>query len=211
MKERPILFSGPMVRAILDGRKTMTRRVVKPQPIVICGKDGRAFMSHNPTHYDDGSTAWTVAHRDTENGHNIYTKCPYGQPGDRLWVRETWATSKFMDKRAPSETKDKGLPFWFRADNSVMFTGATTGGTDFMERGRWRPSIHMPRWASRIALEITAVRVERVQDITEADARAEGINNVDGFRALWDTINQSRGFGWSANSYCWVIGFRRLT
>lgn len=170
MKERPILFSGPMVLAILEGRKTQTRRVVKPQPeMVMDGEicnDGSGGYSWAPV--------WPEGHKKAGKFMG-WNDCPYGQPGDRLWVRESWATSRFMDGRPPRETKNHGLPFWYNADLSVIYTGATTGGTAFLEKGKNRPSIHMPRWASRITLEIVAVRVERLQDISNDDARAEGI------------------------------------
>lgn len=181
MKERPILFSGEMVRAILDGRKTQTRRVVKQR----------------------GDCSGSVE------------QCPYGQPGERLWVRETWATE------GTDETST--LPLQFKADRS-----------DWPKCSKWRPSIHMPRWASRITLEIESVRVERLQKITEEDAKAEGTRDdalvhyycEEGtdddpignhrcnwryaFSRLWESINAKRGFGWDANPWVWVITFRRV-
>jgi len=175
MKERPILFSGPMVRAILEGRKTQTRRVVKPQPAHIPG-------------------IGTVLNIDTITGR----ACPYGNPGDRLWVREAWAHRRWMlGDASPNPTTV------YRAD-----------GEDLKGCARWRPSIHMPRWASRIALEVVSVRVERLQDISEEDAKAEGIDWVIGYRsriplfsALWERIN---GLGsWNANHWVWVVEFKR--
>lgn len=184
MKERPILFSGPMVRAILAGRKTMTRRVVKV------------------------------------NASGRYLGCPYGGPGDRLWVRETWATSAYCNERAPAETASHGLPFWYAADGVVNFTGATTGGPEFITRGKWRPSISMPRWASRIALEITNVRCERLQEISEGDAIAEGWKALandnpgnggpfDWFRVLWDSTTKKHP--WPSDPHVWVIEFKRVS
>ena len=142
MKERPILFSGPMVRAILDGRKTMTRRIVKQQ-----ADNGGYCQSLDP---DKG--VWLV-----HNGGSI--RCPYGQPGDRLWVRETWSAwtggmTSCGEERAPQ--------IEYKATSQ--------------SEGPWRPSIFMPRWASRILLEITDVRVERLNDISEEDAIAEGFD-----------------------------------
>ena len=180
MKERPILFSGPMVRAILDGRKTMTRRVMKPQP------------EDYPYHH--GLAVYRVA-----------KKCTYGVPGDLLWVRETWA----------SDVDGCPAGLSYRADH------LDPRGDGPANPMRWRPSIFMPRWASRLTLRITSIRVERVQDITEADARAEGFKDVAGkyargdeariwFAELWDDINAKRGFGWDANPWVWVVGFEQV-
>lgn len=180
MKERPILFSGPMVRAILAGRKTMTRRVMKPQP---------DYELVRPV--VDRKTGEVHAYCDPEP---TGLKCPYGVPGDRLWVRECWG---------PCEG---GV--CYRADE---------GPKVVPDDGRWHPSIHMPRWASRITLEVTDVRVERVQDITPAACASEGFDFVvtDGlmprgqFAKLWDALNSKRGFGWEANPWVWVVDFRR--
>src|SRR5690349_14568974 len=132
MKERPILFSAPMVRAIVDGSETQTRRVVKPQLPPCYGILG-------------GGTQWA----DPITGKRV--RCPYGQPGDRLWVRETWTTRKGLDQVPPREIS-KSQSIGYIADIA-----------DAPWEGRIRPSIHMPRWASRITLEITGVRVERLQ------------------------------------------------
>ncbi|MBW6364985.1 hypothetical protein KZ864_01850 [Pseudomonas aeruginosa] len=185
MKERPILFSGPMVRAILEGRKTVTRRVVK---------DTGFYAIDAAIHGND------VALREREA---LSTRCPFGQPGDRLWVRETFA--------------DIGCRLTFRAD---LEDGAHCSVT------RWTPSLHMPRWASRILLEITSVRVERLQDISEEQAIAEGPPGLafpappgshwvteDGrrraFMRLWDDVNGAGA--WDANPWVWVVEFKRVT
>ncbi len=187
MKERPILFSGPMVRAILDGRKTQTRRIIKPQPIKRLHRlafDARALGNL----WGDRGT-WLI-------------RCPKGAPGDRLWVRETWA---MIDGA-----------YAYRADSGHDLTGPG----NFLHN--WKPSIHMPRAAGRIALEVTGVRVERLQDITEEDAIAEGAeltdeltgtaDDLDGsyvkaYSILWDVIN---GHGsWEKNPWVWAIEFRR--
>lgn len=211
MKERPILFSAPMVRAILEGRKTQTRRILKP------GKD-RAMGVELAAHEIAG-----------EINQGIYENSKYGEPGDRLWVRESWAAGACADKLSPSELhpgtwlKDNG-GLWYPADGAVPHTPISP-------RGKGRPSIHIPRWASRINLDITALRVEKLQDITEEDARAEGVLYVPGhgeitqeelradpgysnylncrlgFRALWETLNGEAS--WRSNPWVYVIGFPR--
>ena len=180
MRERPIVFSAPMVRAILDGRKTMTRRVVR-SPIV----GGGRFDGLEP----GGMAMFTTG--------CLYRKvqCPYGCAGDRLWVRETW-------KHAARS------PVWYRA-------------TDEGEcEGPWTTPIFMPRWASRIMLEITGLRVERVQEISESDAKAEGCSSSDPdsgdnptyrryFQELWESINGKK-HPWANNDWVWVITFKRV-
>lgn len=177
MKERPILFSAPMVRAILEGRKTVTRRVVKPQTI-------RASLLHEQRpHWIDAS-----------NGHVV--RCPYGQPGDRLWVRETWCSY--------------GNGPIYRADYDKYSPISDGIG------GPWKPSVHMPRWASRIALGIVSVRVERLQNLDDHDAMAEGADQIGdcegafvaGFRRLWESINGPGS--WDQNPWVWVIEFKRV-
>lgn len=152
MTERPILFSGPMVRAILDGRKTQTRRIVKPQPHEECGpiEVGHYHPTVIDRHGDEqpGAEIFGAYSLDGEWG----AKCPHGQPGDRLWVREAFAL-------ADDYEVDRVL------NPGGVFYRATHSPAD--DTSRWRPSIHMPRWASRLTLEVTDVRVERVQDISE--------------------------------------------
>ena len=192
---KPILFSGEMVRAILDGRKTQTRRVIKPQPSA--GVRRSVFVLSG-----------------LEDGHGRELRCPYGRPGDTLWVRETWASHKYMDDTKPSEftAGAQMLPVWYRAD-----------GVQSDERGKWRPSIFMPRWASRITLRVVDVRVEQVQDISEEDAVAEGVtkNLPDGwicaeshrmiFKRLWNSINGTRGYAWYTNPWVWVVEFEEVS
>ena len=185
--ERPMLFSAPMVRALLAGTKTQTRRVVKPQP----------------PEFD---------HATRQHQRILVPRCPYGQPGDRLWVRESTAEDCI---------------------GSASFARYTADG--FTSRLAWWyskkacPSIHMPRWASRILLEITAVRVERLQDISKADAMAEGLyqdqagrwttwsatkehrehlNPIEAYRELWESINGAGS--WGANPWVWAVEFRRI-
>lgn len=229
MREKPILFSTPMVKAILDGRKTMTRRIVKPQPPdeakTLCGpktyepiaidKDGEMYP---------GSPIYGAYDENGEWG----TKCPY-QPGDHLYVRETWRCVKYDnmdgDLNYGVEFKD-GTRKYFKFDDSERYHQF---GKYALKKG-WQPSIYLPKEAARIWLEVTSVRVERLQEITEEDAVKEGIKNVfernphyDGtigsaikinhltqFRELWDSINAKRGYGWDTNPYVWVIEFKRV-
>lgn len=203
MNEKPILFSGEMVKAILDGRKTMTRRVIKPQPDKklehLAGAWFTHYWQHNGLWNDDGKVA----------------KCPYGQPGDRLWVRETFKGAWKKNGRASE--------YWltYRADNKKVLY--RTAYIDDFENwpNKWRPSIFMPRWASRITLQITNVRVEHIQGITECDAMFEGLWNgytATGpddyhqrkFAELWNKLNVKRGFGWDANPWVWVIEFQKV-
>ena len=189
--ERPVLFRGEMVRAILDGRKTQTRRVIKPQPEL------RA----------NGSVLWWK--NDMLVPESTY-RSPYGAPGDRLWVRESFCYTEGGIAVCHKEncTKDEFREGWWI-------------GNIFIGPVKWRPPIHMPRWASRITLEVTAVRVERVQDISEEDALAEGVwaaykwaiscTPILGFKRLWDSINAKRGYSFDSNPFVWVIEFRRIT
>lgn len=206
MKEHPILFSGPMIRAILDGRKTMTRRVVKPTmttPRIAPLRMEPWLIDGEQETDDNGVPLWAGFHPDYP-GEAKWFGCPYGQPGDRLWVRETW----LQDNRITR----------YRADG----VNAPPQQWDF-PGAVWRPSIHMPRWASRLTLEITGVKVERLQDISEEDAIAEGAiatNAGDGypfamparmnFVDLWDDINAKRGQGWADDPWVWAITFKRI-
>ena len=205
MRERPILFSAPMILALLDERKTMTRRVIKwPVYSVPLGLASirRIFLP------DDLPKLAGL----------ILPRCPYGQPGSFLWVREAWWHHK--ECRPPFEHTGPQGCVRYEASEAAHAT----------EPGRWlpewydkKPSIFMPRWASRILLEITAVRVERVQDISEEDVQAEGIAlqpwagegpegwpKTAGFAQLWDSLNAKRGHGWDANPFVWAITFKRV-
>lgn len=197
MKERPILFSAPMVRALLDGSKAQTRRVVKcpykpwkgrvyDAPWTVVRHSGGGWRATQ--HREDGSIIDEIG----EAGF----PCPYGVPGDRLWVRETFGP----------------------CDGWLCYR-ATEGEKCVPDGGKWRPSIHMPRWASRITLTVTDVRVERLQDISEADAIAEGCLDTDGsptqelsgtargaYAVLWDDLNAERA-PWATNPWVWVISF----
>lgn len=190
IKERPVLFSTPMVQAILAGRKTMTRRVVKHQDCVEFDKEGAIYVHHPkcPSYCEYGC-----------NGAGFGTS-RYGIPGDHLWVRETWAKGWYGDK------KDGELVV-YRADEEQCGT-------------KWKSPYHMFRKDSRITLEITDVGVEKVTDITEGDCNKEGVyidgtssmghifTAVEHFAALWDFINGKK-YPWSSNPWCWVIEFKK--
>lgn len=211
MKERPILFSAPMVRAILDGRKTQTRRVDKYMakfPPAMPPELGLLAKSKN------GEPLLTAAW-DATNGKFTASFCPYGKPGDRLWVRETW--------RLPSPRWDGPALFPFPSDISRRYEAdeAVSGLTYRGEWGKGRPSIHLPRKLSRINLEITGVRVERLNDISDVDALAEGVSpDMDikwqsgddtprgMFGELWESINGPGS--WDENPWVWVIEFRKI-
>jgi hypothetical protein len=219
MKERPILFSAPMVRAILDGSKTQTRRVA---PVLLPGISKDYIFA--------GSTEeWQIKRA---------LQCRYGQPGDRLWVRETWQawhkTGHEYDEWEPisvkAATASKRIDFECGPTCDAIEYKATSEST-----GPWTPSIHMPRWASRINLEITGVRVERLQEISEAGALSEGIERSTweyscepyrnyrkpamapgencssprtSFMTLWESINGPGS--WDLNPWVWVIEFKKI-
>lgn len=204
MKERGMIFNGEMVRALLDRRKTQTRRIIKPQPELT----KNSGFSWSGALYGAGSD-------DRETNRNFaHVKCPHGKPGDRIWVRETFSP-------VPDSDEPVGC--------SALLYAADGGGP----YGKWTPSIHMPRWASRILLEITDVRVERLNGISEMDAEAEGIDmdaladsqdcydciadhNMTGrptttgaFKYLWESIYGEEN--WQANPWVWVIEFKVLS
>jgi len=212
-KERPILFNGEMVRAILDGRKTQTRRIVKPQPYCeesIGGVYGPVVRGHVVTPHE-----WS-----------LWNPCKLCKPGDRLWVRETWQGPLFYDEIPEDWNSDK-----YKTPEYCYYK-ASGDNCDFMDADdnfveRWSPSIHMPRWASRILIEVTNVRLERLNDISEEDARLEGITDGgcvncgenepcgcqdpkpdarDAFIWLWESINGQGS--WVDNPWVWVIEFK---
>lgn len=213
-RERPILFSGPMVRAILAGTKTQTRRIIKHR---------HAFITeHTKTtarEASDHDNMPLILRPEDESAAKAYlTKhSPYGVPGDRLWVRETWlyvgpGSGSEIDgpiEQARGENQ-KPANCWYRATPISNLDVGTY---------RWTPSIHMPRWASRLTLEVTEVRVQRLAEISEEDAWAEGIGGqdcgpltVDGrvlFASAWDALN-GRKARWESNPWVWAISFRRL-
>ena len=207
-------MSGPMVRAILDGRKTQTRRVVKPQPQ---GFGSRFEFSGTDDESWPEPFVWMALTPSGKFGlnHPPYYKCPYGAIGDRLWVRETFGY--------PEQNQENGIVY--RASD----TSWDDASTKHCKTMLWKPSIFMPRLASRITLEITGVRVERLQDITENDAVSEGLKyeagvwSIDGkdgntiarcvdprhtYEALWESINGKDS--WTVNPWVWVVEFKRL-
>lgn len=245
MKERPIIFSGPMVRAILAGRKTQTRRIVKPQPPARIEGQRQHRMAF--TSDDEGTELFVYSQSANAGGWNA--RCPYGQPGDRLWVRERWRVGAWdtdtgsvaIDYCAdnscrkewievPEDNEDMFQRLWEQSSDDAERTGTKydADGEYHWKPGespcRWRPSIHMPRWASRIALEVTNIRVERAQDISEGDVDAEGVGvleqvrgilrddwkHTDSFQRLWDSVNAARGFGWDTNPWVWVVEFKKI-
>ena len=212
VKERPIIFSTDMVRAILDGRKDQTRRVMKPQPTKIpddCDQsEAEYWWSSAALRSMVRIGGWELA--------PLHTCCPYGQVGDHLWVRETHYKWTGLGNPPTDFIQDRCYSDNYQFES--LWSGAILVTV---------PSIFMPRWASRINLEITGIRVERVQEITEDDATAEGspsfflTSAIDGkpfdtvipsfwFETLWDTINAKRGYGWDVNPWVWVIEFKNL-
>lgn len=193
LRERPMIFSAEEVQAIRDGRKTQTRRVVKPQPR---NRNTTAVAIAGDGIYEEFSPRGLLV--DTRTW-----RCPYGQPGSRLWVREGFYTA---------------------GDNKKLLGYVADSDHPHGEPYYKKPPIHMPRWASRLTLTLTDVRVERVQEISEADARAEGVELpptvlfptvntgyklIQEYRRLWDSLNEARGYGWSSNCFVWVVEFAR--
>lgn len=247
MKERPILFSGPMVRAILSGQKTVTRRVVKGSQIPAYDRnapvEGMRWSAVGQRHPRYGFCVFGKTEDACAKELGLLGRCPYGLPGDRLWVRETWSDVNLQGApgiayRADDDVRDlmedesfldslgafnyddpRCKPYHFACWSEDLLAGT---------EGRWRPSIHMPRWASRILLEITAVRVERLQGISEQQALAEGVKGElcdharqacadigcwgetakGAFGFLWESLNGTGS--WAANPWVWVVEFKRV-
>lgn len=237
MTERPIIFNAEMVRAILSGNKTQTRRIMKPQPTPCTLQKGGHWwpsnvfktMLHIEEEMQNGKGGW---------GGLVGDACPFGDVGDRIWVRETWMPDAPRDgtwadvefygcKGAPLSL----IPKRYQKPEHCIHRASWTGS----EMVGWTPSIHMPRWASRITLEITGVRVERLHDISESDAAAEGVgsalwfaakgvpedqwvslgehgaeraSHINNFATLWESIYGADS--WQANPWVWVIEFRRV-
>ncbi|OLU31511.1 hypothetical protein BVH03_08550 [Pseudomonas sp. PA15(2017)] len=244
IKERPILFSGPMVRAILDGRKTVTRRAVK----------GLQIPKEDPSMGETRHRWSAVGQRDPRYGFCVFGEteeacamelgefgaCPYGHRGDRLWVREAWSDVNMcgapaLAYRADEDVRDlMGEELFLDDDGAFNYQDKRWNKYPFcdwyadLHLVRWRPSIHMPRWACRILLEITSVRVERLQDISGDQAEAEGVDSamcrqfletspsrheckeavIHGFAGLWASLNGDDS--WHANPWVWVVEFKRI-
>jgi len=190
MKDRPIPFSAPMIRAILSGQKTQTRRAMKPRDLEFFKQSASEILG-----------LWDKR------------PLPYGKPGDRLWVKENWRAPLAFELTKPSDMPTS-TPIYYAADFS--------GGLPHFSAGKLRPSMFMPRWASRISLEITGVRVEKLKDITEADCKAEGASGGNGsipgyhysatprehYRHIWETINGKDSF--DINPLVWVVEFKQI-
>ncbi|EIV5115825.1 hypothetical protein L8909_003464 [Salmonella enterica] len=203
MKERGMIFNAEMVRAILDGRKTQTRRPIK----------WKQTRFTEIAERDDGSL-WPWA-EDCERGGDIWFACPYGEIGDRIWVRETFRVHSRATDVATLVYRASVRNSWTEQTHRVPVAVCNKPATP----EKWTPSIHMPRWASRILLEITDVRVERLRDLSEEDAKSEGITPPAGgvlpgweyrinFRDLWMDIYGTDS--WEANPWVWVIEFKRV-
>lgn len=233
MKERGMIFNGEMTRAILDGRKTQTRREVKLNLDIACLATTYDWATSLAANHYQGLTEEQIQQKAESlrgvihpvilgNGQMVSIICPHGKPGDRIWVRETFCPvddtqyggEKWVDYRATPKFEESHPAGWDSAPNDA-------------EALKWRPSIHMPRWASRILLEITDVRVERLNAISQEDAQAEGMELTgwrptysdpdsggevmtpyDNFAELWSSIYGDES--WKANPWVWVISFKRV-
>ncbi|MDV3469058.1 hypothetical protein RZA67_09985 [Stenotrophomonas sp. C3(2023)] len=205
-KERPILFNGAMVRAILSGAKTQTRRLCK---------DMNAWVDQGCREVRDVDG---VPHHFLLGAQTPIEKlrCPFGQPGERLWVRENWARVPSTAYRCSTGVEQAEDP------EHPGMAAVYAAGWERSNPGRWRPSIHMPRWACRLVLEITDVRVERLQAISEADAITEGLTQMEiggwlpgpcdhpewAFHQLWNQVYGESA--WDSNPWVWVIHFKRV-
>nr|WP_072143419.1 hypothetical protein [Salmonella enterica] len=194
-----MIFNAEMVNAILSGRKTQTRRPIK----------WKQTRFTEIAERDDGSL-WPWA-EDCERGGDIWFTCPFGEVGDRIWVRETFRVHSRATDVATLVYRASVRNSWTEQTHRVPVAVCNKPATP----EKWTPSIHMPRWSSRITLEITDVRVERLNSITESDAEAEGVTDtgfgvllVDGFRYLWKSIYGDDS--WQANPWVWVIEFKRV-
>ena len=237
MKERGVLFNGEMVRAILEGHKTQTRRIMKVQPpdetykfSTLCDTTAREERKHIGAHH----FAKYDGFRQLDS--TKYFRSPFGYKGDRLWVRENFSTDAITMYPCPK--------VWYQATEFIKCDGIHTCPKESRgkwadcltcweeENGkfRWRPSIHMPRKASRITLEITNIRVERLQDISDEDAKAEGVETMQNyaddqwlscanvrfgtqpnkfkFGVLWDSIQEQNK--WNENPWVWVVEFKKI-
>jgi hypothetical protein len=244
MKERPIIFSGESVRTILDGRKTQTRRVITNSggnDVHIDRLLGEWSLSEHPVSYEEakasfddyypwrptrgpkpGDWLWTLQTDVDDTACHVF-RCPHGVPGDVLWVRETWQHLEYGG--------DDIVVYRATCINDCFGWSPGEGVIEQIKIKSWRPSIHMPKWACRLRLRVTDVRVERVQEISEEDARAEGcvcdveierqlpggepadytgLYATERFEEGWDALNAKRGFGWAKNPWVWALTFERI-
>ena len=248
MKSRPILFSAPMVRAVLAGTKTQTRRIVKVPGVDYIAGAGADRNDPGNWGYEDDNGDWATLGTNADMHSDYLVRCPYGEPGDRMWVQETWTkllhTSPATDephvcdgdkliehatKRANGRWNYDGEVIAYRATSDVEFCDGDGFAGEMANREdmpRWHPSIHMRREHSRIDLEITGVRVERLRQITGPDAHAEGStyphpdtfpieqlahahqNATEWYKDLWESINGPGS--WDANPWVWVVEFKRV-
>lgn len=204
-KDTPVLYKPEMVRAILKDLKTHTRRLngleaINEHPDTWTFIDFKRDLGYPASQ----GFLWAGFQHKSNTGSPVYMKCPYGGKGDRLWVRETWSVPEMYDSVKPSDL-DPRVFNCIRYHADVVVSG-----------GKTRVSIHMPRWASRINLEIVDIKVERIRDINPLAALAEGCRWEKGhgpsvnFKNLWNSINKARGYGWDKNPWVWVIEFKRL-
>ena len=211
MKERPILFSGAMVRALIEGKKTQTRRATKFPDSTTAVRWVRDHEMEPAGRY----TGWAL---ECDAPFLLPRTCPYGVPGDKLWVRET----AMMRSVGPARNE---ISIVFRAEHGemggrILDHMVQPGEKNPFRGSSWTPGIHMPRWASRISLLVTGIRVERLQEISEEDSKAEGVLPMYppgngparcryAYRELWDSLNEKRGYGWATNPWVWVVEFKR--
>ena len=206
MKSHPILFSAPMVHAILEGQKTQTRRVVRkqfpndaePAEVSATSPEGWQISGHSGLWWDDAGACIDDAIR-----------CPFGIPGDRLWAREAWHAARDLDRTPPRDISP---------DSDIEYAATARSYAEIGLKGKCRPGMFMPRWASRITLEIVSVRVERLNEISGKDCIAEGIDEAsapdyifglhEAYRDLWESINGPES--WAANPWVWVVEFKRI-
>jgi len=235
MRERPIIFNAEMVRAVLDGRKTQTRRIMKVQPE--SNQFGLRRIIASAERSDTGKYHWTESNATGNHIRSAPFSCPFGAVGDRLWVKETWSVVShafdddglmidYVPDRPAKAVHEKPFGRGYYSGHAIYAAdgGFTWGDDDGCVDGRscWKPSIHMPRWASRITLEMNGVRVERLNSMTEKDALAEGClgghDSIPGyqysatphehFHHVWQSIYGADS--WQANPWVWVVEFKRM-
>lgn len=244
VKERPIIFSGPMVKAIVEGRKTQTRRVLDSKWFELSETSGHLrYKEYDPPRWHQGDSDGNGRYlagsgpfdpKKQSDQRHAASFCRYGNKGDRLWVRETWADADCMYQSHANDVP--GTIAYFADKSAIQYDLKIPRQVGVVDLASWnwnvlkrRPSIFMPRWASRITLEITNVRVERLQSISDEDAKAEGVDQapyspnriwianpansqryIKTFRKGWDALNAKRGYSWESNCFVWVIEFRKL-